>query len=72
MALGLLVLGACTGSKEDNPNLKLVLGVRGSSAFSVFCAGSRGRSPRLGCCSPALMPWRTPRAGLIQSKPVSS
>jgi hypothetical protein len=39
VALGLLVLGACTGSKEDNPNLKLVLPVRGSSAFSVFCAG---------------------------------
>jgi hypothetical protein len=37
--LGALMLGACTGSKEDNPNLKLVLPVRGSSAFNLFCAG---------------------------------
>ena len=37
--LGLLGLAACTGSFEGNPNLKLVIPLRGAAPVSVVCNG---------------------------------
>ena len=37
--LGLLMLSACTGSFEGNPNLKLVIPLRGTAAVTVVCNG---------------------------------
>ena len=39
LALGSLLLVACTGSFEGNPNLKLVVPLRGTGAVSVVCDG---------------------------------
>ncbi len=37
--VGLSLLAACTGSFEGNPNLKLVIPLRGTGAVSVVCNG---------------------------------
>ena len=37
--LGLLLVSACTGSFEGNPNLKLVIALRGVAPVSVVCNG---------------------------------
>ena len=39
ISLGLVSLVGCTGSFEGNPNLKLVLPLRGTSAVGVVCNG---------------------------------
>ena len=39
LALGLLTLSACTGSFEGNPNLKLVIPLRGNAPVSLVCNG---------------------------------